>query len=244
MWLNVDPLAEKYPNINPYTYVANNPIMFIDPTGMEIVNGETAKRDKLQNVKNSYQEKINDKYDGNLNLSRKDFNTKDEFKEYKADRNRFNEISNALDKSITIVEKIQTAINDFKETDPINFDKVNNLTFEDGNGDVHNIDVIVNAGKASEFGGAVTRAGFTKNADGSYKSIVSINTTMDFNIVTPKSNVLPHEMGHAFNIAKNPSQSMLDKRTINCQDPSNRNSFQSKTAIDWQMRYDNLKSKR
>lgn len=35
--MSVDPLAEKYPNINPYTYVANNPINAIDPDGREII---------------------------------------------------------------------------------------------------------------------------------------------------------------------------------------------------------------
>ena len=42
LWLNVDPLAEKYPNISPYTYVANNPINAIDPDGRVIIfiNGQ------------------------------------------------------------------------------------------------------------------------------------------------------------------------------------------------------------
>ena len=35
LWLNVDPLAEKYPNISPYTYVANNPIKFVDYDGRD-----------------------------------------------------------------------------------------------------------------------------------------------------------------------------------------------------------------
>ncbi len=37
LWLNVDPLAEKYPSLSPYVYVANNPINAIDPDGRDII---------------------------------------------------------------------------------------------------------------------------------------------------------------------------------------------------------------
>jgi RHS repeat-associated protein len=43
-WMNVDPLAEKYPSISPYAYVANNPIFYVDPDGREIkTHRETAE---------------------------------------------------------------------------------------------------------------------------------------------------------------------------------------------------------
>ena len=43
----VDPLAKKYFGITPYNYVANNPIILIDPTGMKIEwNDDIKKEDK------------------------------------------------------------------------------------------------------------------------------------------------------------------------------------------------------
>jgi RHS repeat-associated protein len=35
VWLSVDPLAEKYPNVGSYVYCSNNPVIFIDPDGKE-----------------------------------------------------------------------------------------------------------------------------------------------------------------------------------------------------------------
>ena len=34
-WFVIDPLTEKYPEVSPYVYCNNNPIMFIDPDGRE-----------------------------------------------------------------------------------------------------------------------------------------------------------------------------------------------------------------
>ncbi len=34
-WLSVDPLADKYPNVSPYTYCHWNPITLVDPDGRE-----------------------------------------------------------------------------------------------------------------------------------------------------------------------------------------------------------------
>ncbi|MGD9494459.1 MAG: RHS repeat-associated core domain-containing protein [Bacteroidales bacterium] len=36
VWLSVDPLSDKYPNLSSYAYCANNPVMLVDPDGNEI----------------------------------------------------------------------------------------------------------------------------------------------------------------------------------------------------------------
>lgn len=33
-WMNVDPLAEKFPSRSPYNFCMNNPLRLVDPTGM------------------------------------------------------------------------------------------------------------------------------------------------------------------------------------------------------------------
>ncbi|MCQ2294587.1 MAG: hypothetical protein MJZ67_02940 [Bacteroidales bacterium] len=35
IWLSVDPKADKYPGISPYTYCAWNPVKLVDPDGCE-----------------------------------------------------------------------------------------------------------------------------------------------------------------------------------------------------------------
>src|SRR5690554_2960130 len=39
-WLTIDAKASKYPDLSPYNFVANNPILFIDPDGERIIDSE------------------------------------------------------------------------------------------------------------------------------------------------------------------------------------------------------------
>ena len=49
-WLSLDPLASKYPNLSPYNFVANSPIIFIDPDGEKIVWGNDAESQKMKSA--------------------------------------------------------------------------------------------------------------------------------------------------------------------------------------------------
>ena len=59
IFTTIDPLAEKYYSISPYAYCLNNPIMFVDPDGMEVKNGYESelekKRQELQDAKKTLQ---------------------------------------------------------------------------------------------------------------------------------------------------------------------------------------------
>ncbi|MCB9303621.1 MAG: RHS repeat-associated core domain-containing protein [Lewinellaceae bacterium] len=54
-WNAVDPLAEEYMSISPFAYVANNPLIYIDPDGMRIDYGDGVS-DEIKDRINSMRE--------------------------------------------------------------------------------------------------------------------------------------------------------------------------------------------
>lgn len=56
-WSNVDPLAGKHPDISPYVYCADNPILYIDPDGRDWIKsnktGQIEWRNEVVSAKNT-----------------------------------------------------------------------------------------------------------------------------------------------------------------------------------------------
>ncbi len=239
-WFNVDPLAEKYFGYSTYSYAGNNPVIFIDPNGMEVVNGETVRRERYEKLKKEREKDFNKLYAGNKKMKKRDFKSKSDWKKYKSKRKSLQKTTKLYNASVKAESLVQAAIDNLRMIDPENFSKADNLTYKDSKGGEHNIDIVVVSGEASVYGGAVTEMGFMKDSGGNYESITNARVTLDFGIIKPKSNALAHEFGHAYNNAKNPVRAMNMGATHNCQDPINRNTFQSKTAMDCQDRYDRM----
>jgi RHS repeat-associated protein len=66
LFLGVDPLSEKYPNFSVFSYCANNPIKYIDPTGMDWFKNEEGTVQYHENETEDFDNWVHlsaDKYD-------------------------------------------------------------------------------------------------------------------------------------------------------------------------------------
>ena len=50
-WLSVDPMSDKYPSLSPYCYTADNPVVLVDPNGMEWKDIEGNEIKEHNNIK-------------------------------------------------------------------------------------------------------------------------------------------------------------------------------------------------
>ena len=60
VWLSVDPMSDKYPNMSPYVYCADNPVKLVDPDGEEIIDRVGGPPKKIQAVNEKNKDNISD----------------------------------------------------------------------------------------------------------------------------------------------------------------------------------------
>jgi RHS repeat-associated protein len=101
VWLSVDPMSDKYPNMSPYNYCANNPVILVDPDGRFFVS----KADKM--IANLYSLKldiITASVSALLKINPNDSELKDRLDELKAAKKEFIELKNDRTIGISLKE--------------------------------------------------------------------------------------------------------------------------------------------
>ncbi len=85
VWLSVDPMSDKYPSLSPYCYTANNPVVLVDPNGMEFDEATDKYVQKLENEISMRLKVYNDRME-KLDISSKKYG------EYQKQVNEYNKI--------------------------------------------------------------------------------------------------------------------------------------------------------
>jgi len=101
-WLSVDPLSDKYPSLSPYCYSADNPVVLVDPNGMEFDEATDKYVQKLENEISMRLKVYNDRM-GKLDKSSKSYGKyQEQVNEYNKILGEISELRNDKDNIYTM----------------------------------------------------------------------------------------------------------------------------------------------
>ena len=136
IWLSVDPLSDKYPSLSPYTYCANNPVILVDPDGMDIINGYRPDVELAKLIVKQAQSKL-DAFGGNKKADG-----------YKAAKKELKAAKNQLTIALDDYNKVNNIIKALQKYNSDLYNSLNNLQDENG----HEVDVYVRLKSLSAIG--------------------------------------------------------------------------------------------
>jgi RHS repeat-associated protein len=114
IWLSVDPLSDKYPNVTGYNYCFNNPLILIDPNGMEPIDYFDTNGNKIGHDGNPEDKR-------NFIITNKDDVNTIRNNDKAGGTTRLSDVSSA--KEIPSKASLQSALNDLKTTISVGGDR-------------------------------------------------------------------------------------------------------------------------
>jgi|GEM_PF-5177719 len=202
----MDPMAHKYDNVSPYAYSLNNPVFFIDPDGMDVVNGAQVKLEQAEEKLAQAEAKVaaGEKQYG---TKKSDFKSKGDYKRYKGYKKEMRQAQREVNGLKSDVEATENLISDLKSDRSNTFEKLDNLTNESGETvDVYvhvtsdipgpNDGVTVHGFNMTSNDKAIPETGFKVN---SIEVMISNNPSGNRTTLT----VMDHERGHVIYQAEN-----------------------------------------
>jgi RHS repeat-associated protein len=259
----LDPMAVNYYSLSPYSWVANNPLKFIDPDGMDVINADEERRNQRRtardntrtardNARNEHNRNMAAN-NANANMSKKEMKNAGVWDTQKALNRAERQLNNAerqFNSAEQAYQQTQGAIDALRTNDPATFNRLDALTY---NGRVIDVHVTSSATLQDNQHGAQTVANFSAVHNRIYTLLPgNVKRNYTFNAITVRleRGVLDpdvkfaHEAGHIFRIVRNPATYFRNfRRGIDCQDPANRNLDQVQDAMDVQENYQRLRGR-